>query len=261
VILTGANDPYGNHNGGMIAFGPDGRLYYGMGDGGAGDDPLEAGQDDASFFGKMYRIDVDNPPANPLDAVFSKGLRNPWRFSFDRGTGDLYIGDVGQGAFEEIDVQAAPLVAGLNYGWDLKEGRHCHFESGDPTCPPSAPGLTEPVLEYCHSNANDPSTCGDHPNGNSVTGGYVYRGCALPDLQGTYFFGDFGSGFIATFTGVLAGDAQNFGERTADLTPSTGGFTINAISSFGEDARGEIYVVEYGSGSFNGAVFKIVPGA
>ena len=260
VILTGADDPYGNHNGGMITFGPDGMLYYGMGDGGAGDDPLDAGQDDAQFFGKMYRIDVDNPPANPLDAVFAKGLRNPWRFSFDRGTGDLYIGDVGQNAFEEIDVQPAPLAAGVNWGWDLKEGRHCHFESGDPACPPSAPGLTDPVLEYCHSLSNDNATCGSHPLGNSVTGGYVYRGCAMSGMQGVYFYGDFGAGFISTFQGVSGGNAQNVAERTSDLDPSTGGFSIGSVSSFGEDARGEIYVVDYGSGGFDGEVFKIVPG-
>jgi cysteine-rich repeat protein len=260
TVIINVDQPFSNHNGGMITFGPDGFLYLGLGDGGAGDDTLDAGQDDATALGKMLRIDVDNVPLVPVDAIFAKGLRNPWRFSFDRGTGDLYIGDVGQGQFEEIDVQAGPVAAGVNWGWDLKEGRHCHFEIGDPACPPSAPGLTDPVLEYCHSFGNDPSTCGDHPNGNSVTGGYVYRGCALPDLQGTYFFGDFGSGFIGTFAGVLLGDAQGFVERTGDLTPSTGGFNINSISSFGEDARGEVYVVEYGSGGFDGAVFKIVPG-
>ncbi len=260
VILTGANDPFGNHNGGAIAFGPDGFLYYAMGDGGSGDDPLESGQDDDNFFGKMYRIDVDNPPLDPLDAVFAKGLRNPWRFSFDRGTGDLYIGDVGQNAFEEIDYQAAPLAAGVNWGWDLKEGRHCHFESGDPVCPPSAGGLTEPVLEYCHSDGNDLATCPGHENGNSVTGGYVYRGCAMSGMQGVYFYADYGSGFINTFEGVSGGNAQNVTERTGDLSPSTGGFSIGSPSSFGEDARGEIYIVDYGSGGFDGEVFKIVPG-
>ncbi len=259
VIFTGADDPYGNHNGGMITFGPDGMLYYGMGDGGSGDDPLEAGQDDGDFFGKMYRIDVDNPPLDPLDAVFAKGLRNPWRFSFDRGTGDLYIGDVGQNQFEEINYQAAPVTAGVNWGWDLKEGRHCHVEMGDPACPPSAPGLTEPVLEYCHSNGNDPMTCPSHPNGNSVTGGYVYRGCAMSGMQGVYFYGDL-SGFISTFQGVSGGNAQNVVQRTGDLDPATGGFGIGGISSFGEDARGELYILDYGSGGFDGEVFKIVPG-
>jgi len=258
--ILSVKQPFANHNGGMITFGPDGKLYYGMGDEGSGDDPFDNGQNDASFFGKMYRIDVDNPPASPLDDVFAKGLRNPWRFSFDRGTGDLYIGDVGQNQFEEIDVVAAPVPAGINYGWDLKEARHCHFESGDPPCPPSAPGLTDPVLEYCHSLGNDPSTCGSHDTGNSVTGGYVYRGCAMPDMQGVYFYGDYGSAFIHTFQGVSGGDAQNDTDRTGDLSPSTGGHTIDAISSFGEDARGEIYVVDYGSGAFDGEVFKIVPG-
>ena len=260
IILVGANDPYGNHNGGMITFGPDGMLYYAMGDGGSGDDPLESGQDDDQFFGKMYRIDVDNPPVDPLDAIFSKGLRNPWRFSFDRGTGDLYIGDVGQNAFEEIDVQAAPLVAGVNWGWDLMEGRHCHVEGGDPACPPPAPGLTPPVLEYCHGDGNDPSTCPGHANGNSVTGGYVYRGCAMSGMQGVYFYGDFGSAFINTFQGVSGGDAQNVTERESDLSPSVGGFSIGSVASFGEDARGEVYVVDYGSGGPDGEIFKIVPG-
>ncbi len=260
VILTGAADFAGNHNGGMIAFGPDGFLYYGMGDGGGGDDPLDTGQDDASFFGKMYKIDVDDPPlANPLSDVFAKGLRNPWRFSFDRGTGDLYIGDVGQNRFEEINYQAAPLTAGVNWGWDLKEGRHCHFESGDPACPPSAPGLTDPVLEYCHSFGNDMATCGSHEFGSSVTGGYVYRGCAMSGMQGVYFYGDL-SGFINTFQGVSGGNAQNVTERSGDLDPATGGFGICSISSFGEDARGEIYIVDYGSGGFDGEIFKIVPG-
>ncbi len=260
VIFTGADDPYGNHNGGMITFGPDGMLYLGMGDGGAGDDPLEAGQDDGDFFGKMYRIDVDNPPADPLDAIWAKVLRNPWRFSFDRGTGDLYIGDVGQNQFEEIDVVAAPVPAGLNYGWDLVEGRHCHFETGDPTCPPLPSGMVDPVLEYCHSLGNDNATCGSHAFGNSVTGGYVYRGCAMSALQGTYFYGDFGSGFINSFQGVSGGNAQNVTSRSGDLDPATGGFGIGGVSSFGEDARGEIYVVDYGSGGFDGEIFKIVPG-
>ena len=260
VIVTGADDPYTNHNGGMITFGPDGMLYYGMGDGGLGDDPLESGQDDNQFFGKMYRIDVDNPPVDPLDAIFAKGLRNPWRFSFDRLNGDLYIGDVGQNKFEEIDYQAAPLAAGVNWGWDLKEGRHCHFETGDPACPPSAPGLTEPVLEYCHNDGNDPTTCPSHANGNSVTGGYVYRGCAMPDMHGVYFYADFGSDFVNTFQGVSGGNAQSVTERRNDLSPSVGGFTVASISSFGEDARGELYMVDYGSGGFDGEVFKIVPG-
>jgi len=207
----------------------------------------------------MYRIDVDNPPANPLDDVFAKGLRNPWRFSFDRGTDDLYIGDVGQNKFEEIDFLAAPVTAGINWGWDFIEGRHCHTEMGDPPCPPGPAGLTAPVLEYCHSLANDPSTCGTHDFGNSVTGGYVYRGCAMSGMQGVYFYGDYGSAFIHTFQGVRGGNAQNDTDRTADLSPSTGGFTIDAISSFGEDARGEIYVADYGSGGFDGEVFKIVP--
>ncbi len=261
AVIVNVDQTFSNHNGGMITFGPDGMLYLGLGDGGSGDDPNDAGQDDATALGKMLRIDVDNVPLDPLDAVWAKGLRNPWRFSFDRGTGDLYIADVGQGAFEEINVQQAPLAAGVNWGWDFMEGRHCHSEGGDPPCPPAQPGLTPPALEYCHSLANDPSTCNDgHPFGNSVTGGYVYRGCAMSGMQGVYFYGDFGSGFIGTFQGVSGGNAQNVLNRTGDLDPATGGFGIGGVSSFGEDARGEVYVVDYGSGGFDGEIFRIVPG-
>ena len=116
------------------------------------------------------------------------------------------------------------------------------------------------MLEYCHSLSNDPSTCGSHAFGDCVTGGYVYRGCAMSGMQGVYFYGDYGAGFVHTFQGVSGGNAQNVTDRTGDLSPATGGYTINSISSFGEDARGEVYVVDYGSGAFDGEVFKIVPG-
>src|SRR5512144_1302778 len=204
-----------------------------MGEGGGAGDTQGNAQNPGTLLGKLLRIDVESgevpygiPPTNPFlgmagyrPEIWALGVRNPWRFSFDRGTGDLYIADVGQNQFEEIDFQAAPVTAGQNYGWDLKEGLHCHFESGDPPCPPSAPGLTDPVLEYCHSDGNDPSTCPAHPNGNSVTGGYVYRGCAMSGMQGVYFYGDYGSAFVNTFQGVSGGNAQNVTERRSDLSP------------------------------------------
>jgi cysteine-rich repeat protein len=250
AVLLSVDDPFGNHNGGLITFGPDGMLYFALGDGGGGGDPLEAGQDDANPLGKLFRINVDAPPANPLDAVWGKGLRNPWRFSFDRLTGDLYIGDVGQGTWEEVNFQAGPTPAsGVNYGWDLFEGRHCYepaplYPAGD--CSDVPAGLvTDPVLEYNHSQ------------GCSITGGYVYRGCAMPDLHGTYFYSDYCTAFIRTFNGVSGGDAQNLVNRTADLAPG-GGLSIDNVTSFGEDARGEMYITDHGSGGFDGEVFKII---
>jgi glucose/arabinose dehydrogenase len=190
------------------------------------------------------------PPSNPfvgipgLDEIWAYGLRNPWRWSFDRITGDLYIADVGQSSIEEVDVQPAASGGGENYGWDVFEGSMCH-EPIPPavSCPNPAPGFTFPVLEY------------DHTQGCSITGGYVYRGCRMPDLSGTYFYSDICSGFIRTFRGVSGGVAQNQQDRTADV--GTGG----GVSSFGEDARGELYIVDYGGGaSGQGEVYRIVPG-
>ena len=251
VLLT-IPQPFANHNGGLVTFGrePDGFLYFGVGDGGGGGDTCGTAQNDTEALGKILRIDVDNPPASPVDAVWAKGLRNPWRFSFDRGTGDLYVADVGQNLYEEVDVVPAPLASGLNYGWNVFEARHC-FQ------PPSGcalPGAVVPVIEYCHT-ASDP-TCASHPMGCSVTGGFVYRGCAMPDLRGTYFYSDYCSAFIRTFQGVSSGNAQNVTDRTADVSPAIGGFTIGQVTSFGEDARGELYVADQG-----GEVFKLVPGS
>jgi cysteine-rich repeat protein len=258
VLLT-IEQPFGNHNGGQLAFGPDGYLYVGMGDGGGGGDPLEAGQDDTTLLGKMLRLDVDTgagsppyhrvPPTNPdaqlgspLGLVWAKGLRNPWRFSFDRATGDLYIADVGQNAREEVSVQPASSAGGENYGWDVFEGTSC-FEPPPPavTCP-DPDGFTMPVVEYTNPTA-----------GCSVTGGFVYRGCALPDLVGTYFYSDFCSAFIRTFRGVVGGVAQDERDRTAELAPG-GGLAIESVTSFGEDARGELYIADR-----SGEIFKIVP--
>jgi len=254
TILLTIPQPYANHNGGQLAFGPDGKLYVGMGDGGLGGDPADRAQNPAELLGKMLRLDVDlaGPPwaaasnpfndggaSDPLDEIWALGLRNPWRFSFDRGTGDLYVADVGQNTWEEVDIAPAASTGGENYGWDVFEGNaHC-FE-GDPEC--ATPGsFVMPVLEYSHAE------------GCSITGGFVYRGCALPDLRGTYFYGDYCTAFIRTFE-WSGGAVTNPEDRTAGLAPG-GGLAIDAISSFGEDARGELYVVDIA-----GEVFKVVPG-
>ncbi|HEY2385613.1 MAG TPA: PQQ-dependent sugar dehydrogenase [Candidatus Binatia bacterium] len=255
VLLTIPHHIYGNHNGGQLAFGPDGFLYASTGDGGGAGDPLASGQSLGTLLGKQLRIDVDVasapyravPPGNPFpdagdpfDLIWAYGLRNPWRFSFDRGTGDLYIGDVGQDTIEEVDVQPAGS-AGANYGWHVFEGGSCFDPDPQAQCPSPPDGYTMPVLQY------------DHGDGCSVIGGFVYRGCALPDLRGTYLYSDYCSGFFRTFDGVAGGAAQNAADRTTDVRPS-GGLTIDSVTSFGEDARGEIYVVDQ-----DGEIYEIVP--
>ena len=257
ILLTIPHPTYGNHNGGQLVFGPDGYLYAGTGDGGGGGDPFENAQNTTALLGKLLRLDVNvesppfyaAPPDNPFvapgdpgrDEIWAYGLRNPWRFSFDRGPGDLYIGDVGQDTWEEVDVQPAGGAGGVNYGWDVFEGRHCFEPDPAPTCPNPPDGFTMPVLEYMHDTA-----C-------SITGGFVYRGCRMPDLRGTYFYSDYCACFIRTFQGVSGGDAQNRADRTAELRPG-GGRTFDHIVSFGEDARGELYIVDY-----DGEIFEIVP--
>jgi len=256
ILLRIPHPRFGNHNGGQLAFGPDGFLYMGTGDGGGGGDPDENAQDGTSLLGKMLRIDVDVeespyrdvPASNPdadagrkLGLIWSIGLRNPWRFSFDRLTGDLYVADVGQGNVEEVNFRPGSSAGGENYGWDFFEGSNC-FEPDPPggSCP-ARPPFVFPVVEYTHDD------------GCSVTGGHVYRGCALPALHGTYFYSDFCTPFVRTFRGVSGGVAQNQDDRTAELAPG-GGRTLNSISSFGEDARGEMYVV-----GRDGEVYRIVP--
>ena len=248
-IVLQVAQPYSNHNGGHLAFGPDGYLYIGLGDGGSGGDPQGNAQNPSRLLGKMLRIDVDAaqpygiPPTNPfvgssppLDEIWALGLRNPWRYSFDRVTGDLYIADVGQNRYEEINFQPASSSGGENYGWNIVEGNgHC-FPSGS-SC--NQAGLTQPIHEY------------DHSQGCSVTGGYVYRGCKMPDLRGTYFYADFCSGWVRTFR-VVGGIATDHQDRTAELESS--GVSIDQVASFGEDARGELYIADLG-----GEVFKIVP--
>jgi glucose/arabinose dehydrogenase len=242
-LVLSADQPFDNHNGGQVTFGPDGFLYLGLGDGGSSGDPEGRGQDLSDLLGSILRIDArgatpyaipaDNPflgIAGASPEVWSYGLRNPWRFSFDRATGDLYIGDVGQQSYEEINVAMASEGAGrgVNYGWRIMEGAHC-FGGGN--CDQS--GLTLPVLEYGHGE------------GCSVTGGYVYRGNAIPSLQGQYFFADVCQGWVRSFRH----SAGAVTELTEWPSLSTGG----SIVSFGEDGAGELYVVEAG-----GRVSKIV---
>ena len=235
VILT-IPQPFANHNGGQLAFGPDGYLYIGMGDGGSGGDPDQVAQNPDNVLGKLLRIDVESgevpygiPPTNPFlgmagyrPEIWALGLRNPWRFSFDRGTGDLYIGDVGQGTFEEIDFQPAGDPGGRNYGWNLMEGDSC-YPPGTVGC--NRTGLALPVYVYAHS-----PEC-------SVTGGHVYRGSAFPSLQGVYLFGDLCSGRIW-------GIRKNGGAWDNALLAAT---TLT-ITTFGEDESGNVYVVNYANG-------------
>ncbi|MBD3232138.1 MAG: T9SS type A sorting domain-containing protein [candidate division Zixibacteria bacterium] len=248
------DQPYSNHNAGMLAFGPnDGYLYFGLGDGGSAGDPGNRAQDDSVLLGKMIRIDVDsdfpyaipddNPfvgPGPPLDEIWAKGLRNPWRFSFDRANGDMYIADVGQNLWEEVDYQPGDSPGGENYGWRLMEGSHCYNPPED--CDPG--GLTYPIHEYSHGGS--PYRC-------SITGGYVYRGDAMPSLQGTYFFADYCSGQIWSFR-YDGNNVNDFQERTSELEPQ-GNYDIADISSFGEDGAGDIYITDLDDGE----VFKIVP--
>ncbi len=248
VIITIPHPTFGNHNGGNLNFGPDGFLYAATGDGGGGGDPNENAQNDASLLGKLLRIDVDTDAVT----VWAKGLRNPFRWSFDRGTGDLWVGDVGQGRWEEIDFDPAPVTAGENYGWDDMEGRHC-FE---PSSGCLTAGRVLPVLEYCNQAFSSPDrNTFQSEKGRAVVGGFVYRGCALPDLHGHYFYSDTFNSFIKTVSGVAGGDAQNLVDRTADLDPP-GALAISAVTSFGEDARGELYLTDYADGE----VYRIVPG-
>ncbi|HYU08160.1 MAG TPA: PQQ-dependent sugar dehydrogenase [Gemmatimonadales bacterium] len=247
--IAGTTLPFGNHHGGQAQFGPDGMLYVSLGDGGCCGDPLQNGQRTHTLNGKILRIDVDGatgytvPGGNPFvsDTSFSPetwawGLRNPWRFSFDRQTGDLYIADVGQDAWEEVDVAAAPNAAwGLNYGWSIMEGTHC-YASG--TCDQT--GITLPVIEYAHSNG----AC-------DVQGGYVYRGTRVTQLAGRYLYADYCAGFVRSFTysGGVATQSRDWPALAA------GGGGGGGIVSFGEDARGELYIMTYG-----GTLYRIVPG-
>ncbi len=217
--------PFANHNGGQLAFGPDGALYLGLGDGGGQGDPLGNAQNPKRLLGKLLRFDLRSP--HPVPEVWALGLRNPWRFSFDRKTGDLYLADVGQDAWEEVNFVPAGEGRGWNFGWNVMEGRHCYR----PAVGCRRPGRVPPVLEY------------GHDEGCSVTGGYVYRGRAIPWLSGKYVFGDYCSGRV--WVGYRAG-----GTWKRELLMRT----PDRIASFGEDAAGELYLVDH-----RGAVLRLVP--
>jgi glucose/arabinose dehydrogenase len=238
-VILQVDQPFANHNGGQLQFGPDGMLYVGMGDGGSGGDPGNRAQNLNELLGKLLRIDVDHglpytvPADNPFvgmsgrrGEIWAYGLRNPWRFTFDRATGDLFIADVGQNQFEEINWTPASSRGGENYGWRLMEANHCFNPSSN--CNDGS--LTLPVLEYGRSD------------GCSVTGGYRYRGGIYPSLQGVYFYGDLCTGTIWGATRGADGAWQTTELFESQLT----------ITSFGEDEGGEVYVVGY-----NGTIFRI----
>ena len=224
-LLLRVEQPFGNHNGGNLVFAPDGRLWIGLGDGGSGGDPRGNAQNMSSLLGKMLRLNVRRPAAPP--EIVGLGLRNPWRYSFDRATGDLYIGDVGQGDVEEVSVTPRAELGRLqNYGWNLYEGSR-RFSSGEP-----GPGqLVLPVHEYGREQGN----C-------SVTGGFVYRGSARAAERGRYVFGDYCSGIVWSFR-VVSGEAR--GLRTEP-------FRVPLLTSFGENVAGELFAV-----SHNGVVYRL----
>jgi len=238
-ILLTVNQPFSNHKGGQIVFGPDGFLYIGFGDGGSGGDPMGNGQNLQTMLAKMLRIDVNSqssgkqyaiPPSNPfangggLPEIFAYGLRNPWRFSFERGGTRLFVGDVGQDEFEEVDL----LESGKNYGWNVTEGLHCY----NPATGCNMTGLTMPIVEYPHAE------------GEAVMGGFVYKGAAISGLSGAYVFGDYISGTMWKLV------ESPPGTWTRSTLLSTG----RNISSFGQDTAGELYVVDY-----SGSVLKLAP--
>lgn len=244
-VLLQVEQPYSNHNGGQVAFGPDGFLYVGLGDGGSGGDPAGRGQNAGDLLGSLLRLDVRGPTGytipsdNPFRGVagargeiWSTGLRNPWRFSFDRTLGDLYIADVGQNSREEIDVVPAAggvgAGRGANFGWNIMEGSECYRAT---TCNRS--GLVLPAADYSHAD------------GCSVSGGYVYRGSAVPALQGHYFYSDFCQGWVRSFR-YENGAASD--QREWEVLKPGGN-----VPSFGEDANGELYILDA-----SGSVYRIV---
>jgi glucose/arabinose dehydrogenase len=238
-VLLAVAQPFSNHNGGLLAFGPDGMLYIGMGDGGSAGDPQGHGQDTQTLLGALLRIDVDGtapyaiPAGNPFVSgggrpeIWAWGLRNPWRFSFDTVAGQLYIADVGQNRLEEINVVPAGSSS-HNYGWNIMEGSECYASD---SC--SQAGLTLPVLEY------------DHSEGCSVTGGHVYRGSTIPGLRGHYLYSDFCRGWLRSFRFADNGATER---REWDVG------ALGNVLSFGEDSAGELYILTAG-----GQVLRIVP--
>ena len=222
-VLLSVPQPYSNHNGGMVAFGPDGRVYVGLGDGGSGGDPENRAQDMGTLLGKLVRLDPR--VANPVPEIVALGLRNPWRFSFDRVTRDLWIGDVGQNSTEEIDKLPRGSSGLVNFGWDVYEGSQSYESKA------LGPGtLVQPVAEYSHAQ------------GCSVTGGYVYRGKQVPAARGRYFYGDYCSGRVWS----LKASAPRASAPRAEP------FRVDELTSFGESLTGELYLV-----SRNGTIFRL----
>jgi glucose/arabinose dehydrogenase len=227
--LLFVDQPYSNHNGGHLAFGPDGKLYVGLGDGGSANDPQGNGQKPTTHLGKILRITPDKH--EPVVEVVAKGLRNPWRYSFDRKAGDLYVADVGQNVYEWIHVLPTNRLTGENLGWNITEGLHCFLDK-----PCSFEGLTRPVIEYPHSE------------GCSITGGHVYRGKALPELAGHYFYSDYCTAFVRSLR-MSNGKAVDSWEWKQALDPEA---QLARIAAFGEDQEGELYLV-----SHDGPLFKL----
>ena len=262
-IILKLKQPYMNHNGGTITFGQDGYLYIGLGDGGSAGDPEKRAQDLSNLFGKILRIDIntDNgyliPSDNPFvydkkikSEIWSYGLRNPWRFSFDRLTGDMLIGDVGQSLWEEINFQSFSDIGGNNYGWNIMEGNHCYPENSN--C--SSRGLVNPSFEY-PNNANYAKTLFGikQPNmdGCSITGGYVYRGDELIDMYGKYIFGDYCTGKIWSIN-IDQDGGSNLKNHTDTIMNSISKKEFY-LSSFGENNQGEIFIIDY-----NGTIYRLV---
>jgi glucose/arabinose dehydrogenase len=238
LIITTPHTDFDNHNGGLLSFGPDGMLYAGLGDGGGGGDPLGSGQNFNTLLGSLIRIDVDHgdpyliPQDNPFvgqanhrGEIWAKGLRNPWRYAFDAATSLLYIADVGQNLHEEVDVMPT-TTGGVNYGWNVREGFSCYNAS---TC--SSTGFTPPIIDYDHGTA-----C-------SITGGYVYRGTAIPAIRGHYFYSDFCAGFLHSFRY----------ENGVAVDQMDWGLTTPSVTSFGKDFAGELYMISGNS------IVKIAP--
>ena len=253
VTLKTATQPQANHNGGCLRFGPDGKLYASLGDGGGQGDAhgtIGNGQALDTLLGKILRLNVDIsspyvPADNPfvgvegvLGEIWAYGLRNPWQFSFDRLTGDLYIADVGQDLWEEVNFASASSLGGENYGWRCMEGLHCFNSPSGPNCTCEGSNLSNPVIEYGRTE------------GISVTGGFVYRGARLVGEYGNYFFGDFSSGRVWT-TRVTPGNPPTATDKAQRLQ-------FVGLTAFGEDAHGELYLIN-GTGTTTGVVRKIIP--
>lgn len=226
--LLFVKQPYSNHNGGHLVMTPEGWLLVGLGDGGSANDPQGNAQNPKTLLGKMFRLD------GTATTILAAGIRNPWRYALDRKTNDLYIGDVGQNKWEEVDVLPLGQLAGKNFGWNVMEGSHC-FKAA--TC--DSTKFVPPVAEY------------DHDAGCSITGGVVYRGSAIPSLSGTYFYSDYCTAFLRSFRWTRAAGAVDHWDWGAALDPK---HALAQISSFGEDEAGEVYVI-----GLTGTIFKLEP--